>query len=181
MATEITAIRGKDKFLLFRKLSDATKNIAAKLALQTNHEWSYERDTEATPTKDGAVNSTGGLVVSLEIEAISSNDDVNNLLFDAVLQDEKLEVWEVNMASYSETDQMYDMLYARGNLNEWTVPNDVEELSELSTTMSIDGRPVKGRAKLTTEQKLIIESLYGFRDPGAVATADEGTVPNPGA
>ncbi|MGF3072734.1 phage major tail protein, TP901-1 family [Facklamia sp. P13069] len=179
--TEITAIRGKDKFLLFRLLSDAEKDIAAKLALQTVHEWKYERDSNSKPSKDGAVNATGGLTVELEIEAIASNDPVNNMLFESVLMDEKLEVWEVNMASYKEDTDDYEMLYARGNLNEWSDPNDVEDLAEISTTMSIDGRPVKGRAKLTDEQKLIIESLYGFRKPGEKVTAEDGEIPSAGA
>ncbi len=41
----ITAQAGKDKFLMFRKLGDKTK--AAKLALQTEHKWEYERKGES--------------------------------------------------------------------------------------------------------------------------------------
>lgn len=35
------AVFGKDKILMFRKLGE--KNAAAKLALQTEHSWNFER------------------------------------------------------------------------------------------------------------------------------------------
>lgn len=169
MEKGITAIRGKDKFLLFRLLAEATTGAAAKLALQTNHEWKYERGSDSKPTKDGAVNSSGGLIVGLDIQAVASNDPVNNMLKESVVKGLDLEVWEVDINSYDESTQDYEMLYARGTLNEWSVPNDVEELVEISTTMAIDGQPVEGRGKLTEEQKLLIKSLYEFVDPSEAA------------
>lgn len=61
---ELTPIHGKSRFLLFRLLKDAKTKTAAKLALQTEHEWSYERDVEQTKTKDGSIPSSGALEVN---------------------------------------------------------------------------------------------------------------------
>ena len=40
--------KGKDRILMFRKKGD--KTAAAKLALQTEHKWEYERKTDSTKT-----------------------------------------------------------------------------------------------------------------------------------
>lgn len=40
---------GKNKILMFRKLGD--KTAAAKLALQTEHTWKYERSTDSEKQK----------------------------------------------------------------------------------------------------------------------------------
>ncbi|HHU3893506.1 TPA: phage major tail protein, TP901-1 family, partial [Streptococcus agalactiae] len=56
----------------------------------------------------------------------------------------------------------YDAEYAIGRLGSWEVPSNVEELSEISTEMAIDGKPVKGKATLTKEQIKAIQ--YVFKD-----------------
>lgn len=161
-------VHGKTRFLLFRVLSKAREGAAAKLALQTEHEWSYERDVETTATKEGALTSSGALEVSLEITAIASRDAVNEMLFDAVLKDEVLEVWEVDLAT-KQSNGKYKAKYARGRLSEWTIPSSVEGFVELQTTMSIDGVPQDGEVTLTEGQLLAINEVYKFRDLAQVS------------
>lgn len=157
-------INGKDKILMFRKLGD--KNAAAKLALQTEHKWEFERKNESTPTKDGAVVSNGGLEVKLSIEAISSRDDLNAMLMLSVLEGFKLEVWEVDLAGQKQGAK-YPAKYAQGSLAKWELPANVSELASISTEMSIDGTPQDGYVTLTAEEEATIR--YAFKDITAIS------------
>lgn len=69
-------IHGKDKILKFRLLEEADKKDGAKLALQTEHEWSYERENNSTITKDGNVQSSTGLTVTLDISAVVELEEI---------------------------------------------------------------------------------------------------------
>ena len=157
--------RGKDKILMFRLLSEAEEKGAAKLALQTSHEWEYARETEGTATKDGTVQSSGALEVKLSIEAISTADEVNKMLLNSVIKDEALEVWEIDYAHKVEGGEnagKYPAKYAQGKLNKWTVPDDVEDNETLSTEMAINFAPKDGFVTLTASQEKEID--YAFRD-----------------
>lgn len=166
MAKEITTpIKGKDKILFFRLFKDSDKKDAARLALQIEHEWKYERDNESRKTKDGALVQEGGLEVSIEVNAISTRDELNKMLWESVKKGLKLEVWEVDLSSAVDGQtNTYTALYAQGNLNEWTIPANVEELEEISTTMMIDGQPISGQVTLTEEEAKEVEAVYEFTD-----------------
>ena len=155
---------GKNKILMFRKLGD--KTAAAKLALQTEHKWKYERKNDSTATKDGSVVSDKGLEVTLSIEAVTSRDDVNKMLKNSVVNGEKLEVWEIDLAGEKQGEK-YPALYAQGALSSWEVPDNVEDLETVSTEMTIEGKPVEGYATLTNSQ--INEINYAFKDTTAPA------------
>lgn len=153
---------GKNKILMFRKLGDET--AAAKLALQTEHTWKYERSLDSEKTKDGAIVKDGGLEVTLSIEAVTSRDDVNKMLKKSVVDGEKLEVWEIDLAGEKQGEK-YPALYAQGALSSWEVPDNVEDLETLSTEMTIEGKPVEGYATLTASQ--VEEINYAFKDTTA--------------
>lgn len=153
---------GKNKILMFRKLGD--KTAAAKLALQTEHKWKYERKNDSTATKDGSVVSDKGLEVTLSIEAVTSRDDVNKMLKNSVVNGEKLEVWEIDLAGEKQGEK-YPALYAQGALSSWEVPDNVEDLETVSTEMTIEGKPVEGYATLTASQ--VEEIKYAFKDTTA--------------
>lgn len=155
---------GKNKILMFRKLGD--KSAAAKLALQTEHSWNYERSTDVTKTKDGAVSSDGGLEVTLSIEAVASADPVNKMLKDSVINGDVLEVWEIDLAG-QKSGSKYPALYAQGKLSSWEVPANVEDLETISTEMTINGKPVEGNATLTADQEAAIQ--YAFADTTVIS------------
>lgn len=167
---EVQAKHGKNKILMFRKLSEATKDKASKLALQTDHSWEYSRSVETTQTKDGARVASAGLEVSLSINALTSTDEVNTMLLSAVESGEKLEVWEVdisNLDTEKEEAQECPAIYAQGSLESWSVPADVNSYETLSTTMKIDDRPKSGTVQLKSEQTKAIS--YAFRNLEPVA------------
>lgn len=165
------AIQGKCKILMFRLLSEATKQSAAKLALQTEHSFNYSRNSNSTQTKDGAVNSGGGLETTISIEAVSSRDEVNQMLKNSVLEGNKLEVWEIDLDGKKDPEGKYPALYARGDLGSWEVPANVEDLETISTEMSVDGKPVPGFVTLTADQESEIQ--YAFRDISKYAEPEE--------
>lgn len=162
-----TPERGKDFILAFRRLKDEKTADGLKLALQVEHTLNYDRDTDSTQTKDGAVVSSGGLEVTLSLTAISTKDPLNEMLKQSVIDGDKLEIWEIDLSSKSETGNQYDALYMRGDLNSWEVPRNVEDLVEISTEARIDGKPVAGKVTLTAEQEE--EITYAFRDLTKVA------------
>lgn len=154
---------GKEKILMFRKFGD--KTAAAKLALQTEHEWEYSRDADTTKTKDGAVVADGGLETKLSINAIGTKDDLNEMLKKSVIDGYKVEVWEIDLAD-KKSNGKYGSLYAIGRLSNWKVPANVEELVEIESEMSIEGKPQPGEATLTDDQ--IKEIQYTFQDTTAI-------------
>ena len=89
------------------------------------------------------------------------------MLKQSVIDGDKLEIWEIDLSSKSETGNQYDALYMRGDLNSWEVPRNVEDLVEISTEARIDGKPVAGKVTLTAEQEE--EITYAFRDLTKVA------------
>ena len=144
---------------MFRKLGE--NKAAAKLAFQVENKLKYERSNDTKKTKDGAVNSDGGLEVTLEIEAVSSRDELNKLLERSVTEGFKLEVWEIDLAGEKQADK-YPAKYMQGSLSSWELPANVEDLITISTEMKIDGKPVDGYATLTEEQQKAVQ--YAFKD-----------------
>lgn len=161
MAKEATPVYGKDRILMFRLYEKRTEANAAKLALQTKHTWKYEAKSDSTETKDGNINSPAVATGTLEIEAVTSLDDVNNMLKDAVLHSKKLEVWDINLAD-PQGEGKYSATYAQGYMQSWEVPSEVGKLGELKTEMNIDQLPVDGVAALTADQQSEIQ--YAFAD-----------------
>lgn len=154
---------GKEKILMFRKFGD--KTAAAKLALQTEHDWEYSRDADTTKTKDGAVVADGGLETKLSITAIGTKDELNGMLKKSVVDGYKVEVWEIDLSD-KKSNGKYGALYAIGRLSSWKVPANVEELVEIESEMSVEGKPQAGEATLTDEQ--VKEIQYTFQDTTAI-------------
>ena len=148
---------------MFRKFGD--KTAAAKLALQTEHEWEYSRDADTTKTKDGAVVADGGLETKLSITAIGTKDELNEMLKKSVVDGYKVEVWEIDLSDKKDNGK-YGALYAIGRLSSWKVPANVEELVEIESEMSVEGKPQAGEATLTAEQ--VKEIQYTFQDTTAI-------------
>lgn len=159
MTGVLQPIFGKNRVLYFRKLGDA--EAGAKLAMQTEHTWSYERSIDSTQTKDGAVSSDGGLETTLEINALSSNDEVNRLLKDSVVEGFKLEVWDVDLTQ-PESENQFPATYAQGLLDSWEIPAPNDGPVEISTSMIVDAKPVEGKVTVTKEDQAAIQ--YAFKD-----------------
>jgi len=168
MADEIikAVLDGKNKILLFRKLSEQNTE-AAKLSFQTSHTFSYSRDLESIITKDGRIVRPGELESEVSIEALQSKKDpLATMLKMAVIKAEKLELWEVTVDEDLKEDDKYPAVYCQGYLGEWEDEAGAEDEAAVSGTFTVEMEPQFGMATLTEEQQEAIQ--YAFTDTVAV-------------
>src|SRR5690625_5210651 len=162
-------LQGKNKILLFRNMKNQSEN-AAKLVFQTEHTFSYSRELDAITTKDGKVIKVGELESEVEINAIQAKKDpVAEMLRDAVIDGERLELWEVNIDLEVEEDGKYPAVYCHGFLERWQPASSTDDEAEISSTFKVDLKAQFGMATMTEEQKEAAQ--YAFRDTIA---GDEG-------
>lgn len=154
---------GKNKILLFRKLSEQ-KTEAAKLVFQTSHTFSYSRELNSIVTKDGRIVRPGELESEVSVEAIQSKrDPLASMLKEAVIKGEKLELWEVTVdEDLKDVDGKYPAVYAQGYLGEWEEEAGAEDEGTISTTFTVEMEPQFGYATLTEEQEEAVQ--YAFKD-----------------
>ena len=157
-------IDGKHKILLFRKLSEQETEDAVKLVFQTEHTFSYSRELERIVTKDGTVVRVGDLESEVSIEAIQgAGDPAGEMLRDAVINGEKLELWEVTVdETLKNEEDKYPAVYAQGYLDSWENPASAEEDATISSNFTVELEPQFGFATLTEEQQDAIQ--YAFTD-----------------
>lgn len=158
----VEMLQGKNKILLFRKLSDQSKQ-AAKLAFQTEHTFSYSRSLDKIVTKDGTIIKVGELESEVSIEAIQAKSDpLSEMLRDSVLKGEKLELWEVTVDEELKTGDKYPAVYCQGYLDSWETPASAEDEATISSNFNVELEPQFGMATLTAEQQEAVQ--YAFRD-----------------
>lgn len=158
------ATQGKQVILLVRRLDEAKTKAAAKPLFQIEHTIKYERSLDTTQTKDGAVNSDGGLEVTLSLSGLASKDDENEYMKKAVKDGAIMEFWSVDLSQPGKTgnEGKYKAEYMRGKVASWEVPYKVEDLVEISTEANIDGVPQEGYA--TVAEDIIKKAQYVFAD-----------------
>lgn len=157
-------LQGKNKILLFRLLKEANTS-AAKLAFQTDHTFSLSRDTDSIQTKDGKLTKLGELEGEVTgIEAVQAKEDpVASMLLDAVIDGEKLELWEVTVdEDLKDESGKYPAMYAQGYLTSWEAGAPTEDESTYSGDFTIELVPQFGFATLTEEQEEAVQ--YAFKD-----------------
>lgn len=174
MAEELrrAMLEGKNKILLFRLLKNQSEE-AAKLAFQTDHTFSLSRDADTIITKDGRVVKIGELEGEVTgIEAVQAKDDpVASMLQSAVLDGEKLELWEVAVDKDLKEDDKYPAMYAQGYLTTWDEGASAEDEATYSGDFVIELKPQFGMATLTEDQQDAVQ--YAFRD--TISESGSGT------
>src|SRR5690625_3433711 len=161
-------LEGKNKILLFRELANQDTE-AAKLSFQTAHTFEFTRDAEAVITKDATIRRLSELSSSVRgIEADQAKDDpVPTMLLDAVLEGNRLELWEVTVdEDLVDADGKYPAIYCQGYLTSWSTDNGTEYESTYSGDFAIELVPQFGFATLTEEQQDAVQ--YMFVDTTAV-------------
>lgn len=156
-------LEGKNKILLFRKLSEQNTE-AAKLAFQTTHTFSYSRELERIVTKDGTIVRPGDLESEVSLEALQSKrDPLVTMLKTAVLKAEKLELWEVTVdEDVKNSEGKYPAVYVQGYLGNWDEEASAEDDATFSGTFTVEMEPQFGYATLTAEQEEAAQ--YAFAD-----------------
>ena len=132
------AIAGKKIVYLYRILSTEKDHDATALAFTTENERTKSKDADSTATKDGAVRT-------------------------ALDNDEKMEIWEVNLAEpQASSSSKFKARYFQGYLTELDQTSSAEDNVELSLTFGLEGKGVKGYATVTAEQQEV--AAYVFAD-----------------
>lgn len=159
-------LQGKNRILLFRKLSDQAVT-AAKLVFQTEHVFGYSRSLDKIVTKDGSVIKVGELETEVSIEAIQSKGDpVSEMLRDSVIKGEKLEMWEVTVDEDLKEEEKYPAVYVQGYLDSWETPASAEDEATISSNFIVELEPQFGLATLNEEQQEAVQ--YAFKDTVAI-------------
>lgn len=170
---QVKPIQGVKKVLFFQAMDDtSTDGSGLRLAFQTEHTLTQERETIEELTKDGNIKDTGEINASLSFTSyVAKNDPTFDLLQDAFNNNETLQVWEADLTERDE-DDMYDSIYAQGKLTSFEVSNSADGFSELSTELAINLIPQRGPVNVSEAQFDAVQ--YAFKAFGELAT-ENGT------
>lgn len=173
---QVKPIQGVKKVLFFQAMDDTTTDGSGlRLAFQTEHTLTQERETIEELTKDGNIKDTGEINASLSFTSyVAKNDPTFDLLQEAFNNNEALQVWEVDLTEKDEGDT-YDSLYAQGKLTSFEVSNSADGFSELSTELAINLIPQKGPVTVSEAQFDAVQ--YAFKAFGELATENGEETP----
>lgn len=160
--------KGINTVLFFQALDDSTTDgNQLRLAFQTDHSISRERETMEEQTKDGMLKDTGNEDVSVDITSyVVRNDATHELLKRAYTDDEVLQCWEVDITEQTE-DGKYPATYMQGKLTNYNTSAGTDGYTELSTTFAVNLSPRDGEVTLSPEQFTAVQ--YAFHDFGEFA------------
>src|SRR5699024_8551952 len=152
--------QGMKKVLFFQSMDDATTDgNDLRLAFQTEHTLSMEREEIDELTKDGRLKDTGDISASIELTSyVAENDATYELLKKSFKDNALLQAWEVDVTDA--TDGEYPATYVQGKLTNFEVSS-----SEVNMT------PQEGFVTLTPEEFTAVQ--YAFKDFGEAAAPAE--------
>lgn len=150
-----TVIQGKDFLSFFRLLKEQATENAAKLRFETESTISKEKETEATPTKDGIINTVNNGENTAEFTSLAYVDDTETveiwkLLEEAFDDNEIVEFWSVLLTGNIGGE--VDAVYHQGYFTSFEISAPADGQVELSYSYAINGKPQKGEDTLTAEQ-----------------------------
>lgn len=160
------AISGQDYLLFFRAWKNRATESGAKLAFQTEHSIDMSKETEATPTKDGIINTISDGDNTISITSLAYRDDAGTLtvwekLKQLFKDNELVEVWEVDRKS-AETGGEFKADYYQGLISSFTKSAPSDGNAELEMEYAINGSGVSGTVSLSGEQQAVAQ--YVFHD-----------------
>lgn len=167
-----TPIKGQKMVLFFQGMEDDTSDgNQLRLAFQTEHTLTKERELMEEMTKDGMIKETNDQInASVDLTAfVAKGDATYELLEQAFDENNLLQVWEVDVTEEASAGT-YSATYMQGQLENFEVSAGSEDFAELSTTFQVNLSPQKGEVTLTPEQYSAIQ--YAFQDFGELATTD---------
>ncbi|MGT2829042.1 phage major tail protein, TP901-1 family [Streptococcus hillyeri] len=165
-----TAKKGIDSILLFRVLKTAASKAAAKLAFQTEHSTEKSRDTNTQQTKDGLLQSLGGLEVTLSATSImAESDPLVEELEKAMDNGDLVEIWEIEKGAKQKNGK-FSATYYQGYLTSFNKTKNSEDLVELEMEFGINGVGAKGEATLTEGQAEVVQYKFADTTAGSVTT-----------
>lgn len=159
----IEAVNGKQLIYLFRVAKDSKKENASAIAFPTENERNVTKDADTTATKDGTIRTPS--VAEIEITSTSimpKGDAIIDKLEKAMLADELVECWEVNLAEEGTETNVgkFKAKYYQGYLTECSISSEAEGSVEVDLTFGANGNGADGYATVTKEQQEIASYVY---------------------
>ena len=130
------AVAGKKIVYLYRILSTKKDHDATALAFTTENERTKSKDADSTVTKDGTVRTPGAAEGEITASSLlKKGDEFIDELEAALDDDEKMEIWEVNLAEpqASSTDK-FKAKYFQGYLTEIDKTSNAEDNVEFGAS-----------------------------------------------
>lgn len=160
----MNAVSGKKIVYLFRRLSQKAIEDAWMLSFVTENGRTVSVDADSTATKDGPIRTPG--VPEQEVTTTSilaEGDERADEIEDAIIEGEKFEIWEVNLAEpSSEGSGKFKGKYFQGYGTEFEKNSNAEDMVEVSITFGLEGTGKRGSVTVTTTQQEIAN--YAFVD-----------------
>lgn len=166
---EKVSVQGKQMVLLLRP-SSKRATAANLLSLETEHSISISKDASSTATKEGTIRTPGSPEVEItSTSVLSAGDQMISDLKSAMLGDEIIDIWRVNLAEKGTGDNKYKGTYYQGYLTSMELSAPADGQVEVSLTFGVNGAGVDGETTVTADQ--VEEALYAFKDTVAVTGA----------
>lgn len=163
-------LQGLDTVAYVRLLKNAKTEQGQLIPYQTSLSFDPQRDSDTTQTKDGAVGTTSSLETEIEVEFVNNISKVSDDLYEALLENEKVEIWIVNLKRKNSAGKLFSW-YAQGSVTEDSNDNDPDDNSTRDVTFSVDGVPQRGWLELPESAKE--ELAYVFRGIGVISDDDQ--------
>ena len=162
-------LQGMDTLAYIRLLKNAATEEGQLIPYQTSLSFDPQRDSDTTQTKDGAVGTSSSLETKIEVEFVNNISKVSDDLYNALIKNEKVEIWIVNISRKNSEGKVFSW-YAQGSVTEDSSDNDPDDNSTRDVTFSVDGEPQRGWLELPASAKE--ELAYVFRGLGVVSSED---------
>lgn len=160
----MSLIRGTRIVYLYRILKEAAQTDAVALAFSTENGRTKSRDADITETKDGPVRTPGALESEVTTTTLfaSENDEMIDKLEAALDNSDRVEVWEVNLDSPGETENVgkFAAKYFQGFVTEFELTSAAEDYAEASLTFGLEGTGADGYATVTKQQQELANYVF---------------------
>ena len=162
-------ISGRNLVLFFREYANRATEDGSKLRFQTEHSMSFEKETEATRTKDGVINTISDGENTADSTSLAYVDDEGTIetwktLRDMFKRNALVELWEVDITGADAESLDVEPTYYQGYFTSFELSAPADGQVELSYSFAINGNGVEGTDTLTAEQLLAVQStLYEYQ------------------
>ena len=162
-------ISGRNLILFFREYAERANEDGAKLRFQTEHSISFEKESEATLTKDGVINTIADGENTADITPLAYVDDEGTIetwktLRNMFRRNALVELWEVDITNATADNLEVDPTYYQGYFTSFEISAPADGQVELSYSFAINGNGVEGTDTLTAEQLEAVQStLYEYK------------------
>ena len=169
---DLKADNGAEQVVFGRLLSKAAELDGARISLQTTLDYTWERDSDSTETKDGSMTRSGAAEIEMDVEFLSSDDPLIKVFKEAITKNEVIELWRVNFNQEGTSAGSHPAEYMRGYVTSFEENADADDFGTAKAEVSITGTPKDG--SVTVDNAVASGIDYAFRDLAKTGTSSTG-------